>query len=120
MDVRRVGRWLIALWLPAAAALAAAQTWDAVAPRSWSIFRRLYAYREDHANRPWLMAAAAREELEPGRTVLVDTDHYYFFFALRYQMYPTWVLWDEVDPDAASRDPAAQRVVYRDDELTIP
>jgi hypothetical protein len=100
-------RPLVVLWAVLAIGVLAAVVVDALAPEGRSPVARFFKYRVNTASAEWAAVAEARGEIRPesvpNPAVVVNTDNGIFFYLLRYQLYPTWVMRTEwLTPDGSA------------------
>ena len=93
---------------------------EAYAPLGLPLVSRLCAHRINVGSPEW-KAVTVIDSLVPAHsTVLVETDNDYFFYLLRYRIYPclVWTAneWDL--PEAVAQDSVVYLVSYQDGELT--
>jgi hypothetical protein len=126
-------RPLVVLWAVLAIGVLAAVIVDALAPEGRSPVAGFFKYRVNTTSAEWAAVAEAQRQMQsdrvPGQAVLVDTDNGIFFYLLRYQLYPTWVLRSEwltpegataADPlIAAHIDGIGYVVTYREGNLVV-
>jgi hypothetical protein len=111
-------RPLVLLWAVLAIGVLAAVVVDALAPEGRSPVAGFFKYRVNTSSAEWAAVAEARREMQSegalGRAVIVDTDNGIFFYLLRYQLYPTWVVRTEwLTPEgAAAADPLIAAHIY--------
>lgn len=106
-------------WSVVAAALILGIAFEAFAPPRLRPISRLFAHRENLHAPERVAAEQARALLPPCRRVVVDTDDPLFFYVLRYQSYPTWIVPVREDEPADAQGARSCRVYYHQRILRI-
>jgi len=109
------------VWLGAAVLMMAAVTLDMYHAPGGTAVARIFKHADNLTTPAWIACSEAVSRVPADATVLVETDSRYFFYLLRYRLYPTIVISEREIPSSQgfSADSIDCIVSYRDGRLGV-
>ncbi len=117
----KIIRPLVILWIGVAAAMMGLVLWDMHCPSGRSPIGRFFNHIVNRQSQELKAALAVESQLPPDVRIFVTTDNRYFFYLLRYRLYPSWVVSQKELPSckAVCADSFDHEVVYRKGVLEV-
>ena len=117
----RIVKPVVSIWLGAAFIMMVAATLDMYHAAGGVVVAKFFRHTDNLSAPAWDACSEAISRVPTDATVFVDTDSRYFFYLLRYRLYPTPAVSERELPSwqGFGADSINCTVVYRDGNLDV-